>query len=64
MHALLARVASDDLGGVQTAVELAMDARELLAKGGGREMTALIFCNADRNGDQYGERKIAKLKHD
>lgn len=32
MHALLARVASDDLGGVQTAVELAMDARELLAK--------------------------------
>lgn len=32
MHALLARVASDDLGDVQTAVELAMDARELLAK--------------------------------
>ena len=32
MHALLARIASDDLGDVQTAVELAMDARELLAK--------------------------------
>ena len=32
MHALLARVASDDLGDVQTAVELAMDAREILAK--------------------------------
>ena len=32
MHALLARIASDDLGEVQTAVELAMDAREILAK--------------------------------
>ncbi len=32
MHALLARIASDDLGDVQTAVELAMDAREILAK--------------------------------
>jgi len=37
MHALLARVASDDLGDVQIAVELAMDARELLAKVEGEE---------------------------